>query len=219
MKSADTELIIDIRHSLLSAKQILKELLYYKTDTHWNRLGAAIAFAEFARLISDAVPELRWPPKTAYTVERIDVRQGGDLTNFLRLKDNFKDDDPSIAILEKETNTIRYDYATGKVAGEGGNPIIMTPDEPLLVVNSGALNDKKVLWLRDSFGEALSPFMVITFKEVLQLNWYHALREGGSFVGLVKKWNPDYVFITVVERQMDSDLFRRSVSRLIRDSK
>ncbi len=219
VKGADTDFIIDTRPSLLLAKQILNEPLYYKTDTHWNRLGAAIAFDEFARSIHDAEPELHWPSKAAYTVERIDVRQGGDLALFLRLLNILQDQEPSIAILQKKKNTVRYDYATGEVIGEGGNPEILDIDKPLLVVNIQALNNKKVLWLRDSFGNALSPYMAITFKEVMQLHWYHALKEDGSFVKLVEEWKPDYVFITVVERNVDSDLFRRSASMLLKDSK
>lgn len=76
------------------------------------------------------------------------------------------------------------------------------------VSSDDALNAAKILWLRDSFGLALAPFMAATFTEIVYLHWYDALAEGGRrFVELVKSWQPDYVFVTVVERQSRSELF------------
>ena len=52
--------------------------------------------------------------------------------------------------------------------------------------------------------------MAATFSETVQLYWQEALKPDGRFVELVEKWKPDYVFITVVERDSRSDLFSLS---------
>ena len=49
--------------------------------------------------------------------------------------------------------------------------------------------------------------MAATFSQTVQLHWDQALKPGGRFIDLVEKWKPDYVFITVVERDSRSPLF------------
>src|SRR6185312_9897473 len=48
--------IIDLRQTLLSKKAI--GLLYYKTDTHWNALGASIAYSTIMERIKNDIPDL-----------------------------------------------------------------------------------------------------------------------------------------------------------------
>ena len=62
----------------------------------------------------------------------------------------------------------------------------------------GALNNKKVLWLRDSFGSAMSQLMALTFSDVLEV--HNDMKLDARFAQLVEDWKPDYVFVTVVER-------------------
>jgi hypothetical protein len=67
-----------------------------------------------------------------------------------------------------------------------------------LVKSKNALNHKRVLWLRDSFGTAMEPYMAATFSETLQIHYKWVTPE--MFARLVNSYKPDYVFITVVER-------------------
>jgi len=83
---------------------------------------------------------------------------------------------------------------------------------PLLVRSKHALNHRKVLWLRDSFGTALSPFMAATFTETLQI--HYAALEPETLAGLVETYRPDYVFLTVVERDARGEWFRKPPARL-----
>ncbi len=43
---------VDLRKPLLAAKEKHSEPLYYKTDTHWNSLGAGIGFRAFAQQVA-----------------------------------------------------------------------------------------------------------------------------------------------------------------------
>ena len=65
---------------------------------------------------------------------------------------------------------------------------------------------QKVLWLRDSFGRAMSPLMAATFPEALQL--HYEVVDSKRFVQLIDAFKPDYVFISVVERETFSANFR-----------
>jgi alginate O-acetyltransferase complex protein AlgJ len=198
---------IDLRISLLAAKANHQEPLYYKTDTHWNFLGAGIAFRSFAQQIGTAAPELRWPLDKAYEVSHVVPRTGGDLANFLRLKADFAESEPIIYALDLPVETTQYDFDTKQVVHQGGNPTVGLQSKPLLIRSDGALNKKKVLWLRDSFGTAISPLMAATFSDVLQLDWDEEIKPGGRIIQLVEDWKPNYVFFTVVERSSRADWF------------
>lgn len=208
-------LYIDLRSQLLEAKTNQSADLYYKTDTHWNNLGAGVAFRAFAQQVSAAVPDLRWPSDAVYKFSGTVPRAGGGLARFLRLSANLVDHDSRIFVLDLPINTTHFDFDTKKIIYENcylANikcfPMMADgPRKPLLIKSEGALNKKKVLWLRDSFGTAMSPMMAATFSDVLQLHWDQAIKPGGRLVELVEDWKPDYVFFTVVERASRAEFF------------
>ena len=142
-----------------------------------------------------------------YEVSNVEPRGGGDLARLLRLKMDFSDSEPIIHVQNLPIETTQYDLDSNQVICRGGNPIVVSPHKPLLVTSDGALDNKKVLWLRDSFDTALAPFMTTMFTEGVQLHFHNALCLGGRFVDLVESWKPDYVFVTVVERSSRSDYF------------
>lgn len=198
---------VDLRAPLLEAKNTLPHALYYKTDTHWNAVGAAVGFRAFAQTIAISDPTIVWPSPTAYAIVETPLRKGGDLANFLRLSASLDDEEPVISASTLAITTTTIDFDSKKTLTKGANLPIKAPNTPILVESKGALNDKKVLWLRDSFGNSLSPLMAATFKNVIQLHWSEALKPGGRFQQLVDEWKPDYVFVTVVERAARSEFF------------
>ena len=201
-------LYVDLRGPLLAAKENQPSALYYKTDTHWNILGAGVAFRAFAQQVSAAAPDLRWPSNDVYDSSRAIPRAGGDLARFLRLSANLTDSEPVIRLQDLPVKTTHSDFDTKQIIHKDcylNNiecfPMIGPgPVRPLQVISEGALNNKKVLWLRDSFGTMMLPMMAATFSDVLQLQWAEAIKPGGRLVQLVEDWKPDYVFFTVVER-------------------
>lgn len=194
------DLFIDLRVPLLAAKKTHSEALYFKTDTHWNDLGAGVAFQAFAKQVGKAVPELKWPSEKTYEYTKTVTKDGGDLTNFLRLTANLSDEKPSINSENISVETTQIDFTTKQVLNKAKNPAVRASQKPLLVKSVGAINNKRVLWLRDSFGSALSPLMAATFSEVLQIHWHYTINQGDYFSKLVEEFKPDYVFVTVVER-------------------
>lgn len=198
---------VDFRKSLLAAKANQPEALYYKTDTHWNAFGAGIAFRVFAQQVGAAAPELRWPSETTYELSHVDPRGGGDLAKFLHLNAYLADSEPITRVPDLSVETTQFDFDTKQVIHHGGNPMVQAPKKSLLVKAEGALNNKKVLWLRDSFGTAMSPLMAATFSDTLQLHWEEGFKTPENFIQLIDKFKPDYVFFTVVERASRASIF------------
>jgi len=193
-------LYIDTRPALVAAKSQYSEPLYYKTYTHWNNLGAWVAFRTLAMELARNEVGLRWFSEQQISVSKVNERSGGDLAKFLWMKEILRDREVSIDIAsEHPIETEQYDFETGRLTFSGGNSRIDAPKHPLLVKSKHALNQRRVLWLRDSFGEAMSPFMAATFTETLQIHYGET--DPVRFAQLVDTYKPDYVFITVVERE------------------
>lgn len=211
-------LYFDTRAALKTAKSQFSESLYYKTDTHWNSLGAWVAFRAFEMEIALAEPGLRLLSDEHVHISKVDERQGGDLAKFLRLKETLRDSEVVVDInIEQSIETEQYDFETGRLILSGGNPQIHTAQRPLLVKSKHALNQKKVLWLRDSFGTAMAPFMAAAFTETLQLHYDRA--DPKLFARLVDTFKPDYVFVTVVERLARRKNFRSNPPLILSSGK
>lgn len=209
LANTDQNIYIDTRGVLKNAKSLFSEPLYYKTDTHWNSLGAWVAFNTLAMDMARFDSKLKLLSEQQVHISEVKKRNGGDLSGFLRLNDQLIDKEIIINIDNEKYSieTEQYDFDTGHLIFSGNNPKISSPKSPILVKSKNALNRKKVLWLRDSFGSSISPFMSATFSEVLQLHYNKANPE--YFAKLVNKFHPDYVFITVVERDSLSVLFQK----------
>jgi hypothetical protein len=199
MANVSRKIYVDTRPALKAAKSQFAKFLYYKTDTHWNSLGAWVAFRSFTMEFPPSETGVRWLSEQQVQVSRTDQRRGGDLANFLRMTEVLQDSEVNINIVtDKPVETKQYDFETGRLIKSGGNPRIDTPMRPLLVKAKNGLNRKRVLWLRDSFGAAIAPFMAATFTETLQVHYNVVNPE--RLVQLVDTYRPNYVFVTVVER-------------------
>jgi alginate O-acetyltransferase complex protein AlgJ len=198
---------VDPSQSLLQEKTKHTSPLYYQTDTHWNALGAGVAFQAFASQVSKRAPEIRWPDARAFELLNNPSREGGDLANLLRLSNTLSDRTAILRGPNTAITTVRLDFDTQSIRYQGGNPPFASTDKPILIESTGALNHKKVLWLGDSFGTELAPMMAMTFDRILFMHWDEGIRPGGRLAELVSQWKPDYVFFTVAERSLGNGLF------------
>jgi alginate O-acetyltransferase complex protein AlgJ len=200
-------LYFDPSQYLLREKSKHTSPLYYQSDTHWNALGARLAFQAFANQVGQRAPEIRWPNTQAFDLLNTPSRTGGDLANLLRLSNFLSDRSTILRGPSTMITTVRLDYDTQSIRFQGGNPPFASTDKPILIQSTGALNHKKVLWLSDSFGSELVPMMTMTFDRILFMHWDEGIRPGGRLAELVTQWKPDYVFFTVVERDLGNGLF------------
>lgn len=115
--------------------------LYHKLDSHWNNLGAMIAYRAMISEIVKADPELSLPDYSdaTYTKQKI---WDGDLSQMLY---------PALA--EKDEQLV---YDIGKTYSSA-RPIRSMED--LLINTSSETGSGELLMFRDSFANALIPFL------------------------------------------------------------
>jgi len=205
VNKADSKLFVNGLGALREAKQKYDVPLYFKTDHHWNGLGGWLAFNELAESLSRARPDLIFPSVEVSDHPKVVPWAGGDLAKFQRVRSLLKDqyvEMDMFASLPIE----QYDFNSGRLISVGSNLELGAPDKPLMVKSVKALNNKKVLWLRDSFGSVMSPYMMATFSDVLQMHYGVANSEFYSHI--FEKFNPDYVIVTVAERNSRIDYFQ-----------
>lgn len=171
--------------------------LYFKTDTHWNDLGA---FYGYQYIMSETLNENY--NKLAYDTKFTSIdHYGGDLARFLNITEYVSDTNISVANKFDE-KVIRINLATNEMSNENIQGKINNSEirEPIKVINKYAINTLKVLWLHDSFGGAMSPYMHLTFSEVTHQHYNYAFNDISKFEKLVKDVRPDIVILSGVER-------------------
>lgn len=197
----DRRIYFDTRPALKQAKAEFSYDLYYKTDSHWNPLGAYVAFRAFAEEFSRTDREFKWYPPQLTPQTIFSHWANGDLARLLRMKGKLQDDHVELRFPnQQESGDEAYYLETG---GHDVNPEDLT--HPVVVKSKYALNAKKVLWLRDSFGVRMTPVMSAAFAETLQI--YYLGTDPARLTQLVDAYQPDYVLLTTAERLSRSSWF------------
>ena len=128
--------VYDPTERLMSFKS--NRLLYYRTDTHWNLLGAYVAFEglrEYAK----------WPPLFPATFKNVPSKHG-DLVNIGGYT--------SFHIIDDDTFSLNDFH------------IQSSPSQDDTITTVQASSDKAVWVFGDSFTEALKPFIQAQFRTV-----------------------------------------------------
>lgn len=174
--------IINFRDVLDDAKNKYGINLYYPKDSHWNEVGAYLAFTDLASLMRKQ--GIRNVPVKGLRKNMIS-EDGYYVTDLNKLDQNMD---------------VRYkvDYLSGK---EG--KLSLQEDNGYFAVyeNSKAPVKKTVFMIRDSFGLALIPYFDKTFvKNIFAHNKYNKRQELDR---LVAEYKPDIMVDEVVERYFD----------------
>ena len=157
---------------------------YYKTDTHWNHLGAYVGARELLSELGIEVPEL-----ADVSVEYID-QYSGDLTGMMGL-----------------TKYLKYDgdYSVSGYANADDIQMEFVQDDlndPSKFVKYTTKNQdsRKLCVLRDSYMTAMTPYITSQFNEVVLLH------RGIYTPELLAEIDADVVVLQVVEREIESFL-------------
>ncbi len=81
--------VLDLRPALCRAKK--RQRVYHTTDTHWNALGAFVAYRQLARILAAWYPAVRPLPRAAFALLAADSR-GGDLARMVNLDDRLREE-------------------------------------------------------------------------------------------------------------------------------
>lgn len=202
--SASTQALSKLDFVVNPSEKLINSTLYsyYKTDTHWNQFGGYQAYEELVDKLSSS-RQLSGLEAVKLNDEdfNLEGRTGGDLSRFLMTQDldadfELRSDKASIGSLsqiDSAGNVIReWDHVPVTHAGAGA--------EPTYYVNPEALNKSRVLWVRDSFGASMSPYIHSTFENVLSVHANDADLETTKI--LIGDFRPDIVLFTLVERTL-----------------
>jgi hypothetical protein len=178
---------LDLRGPLLAAKAA--ERVYYRTDSHWNYLGAMVGYAALMREAVRLVPGLTISPaqRPAY-VPGVDYFSG-DLTQMLGLPEELREDD--VAPLGKILASPQTRCARRDMAAEAADTevyVYRCPNAPPLTA----------LVYRDSNAIPLIPMLAENFSRSTFIT------SAQLDVALVDRIKPDIVIEEMVERTLAS---------------
>tara|TARA_R110002124_G_scaffold54821_2_gene155605 strand:+ start:13872 stop:14990 length:1119 start_codon:yes stop_codon:yes gene_type:complete len=192
-------IFIDPRLAIINAKKNYPGNLYFKIDTHWNELGGWLGYLSLSKEVSKTIPELNWlEEKNIHINDKKNINKG-DLLRFLKINGLIKDHSIEIDIDSTQPITLEiYNLITKKKSIYNENIPVEIIEDPILVSSKNALNNTKVLWIRDSFGTAMSKFMATTFNEVVHV--HKGALNSDKLEKLVDEFKPEIVLVTTVER-------------------
>lgn len=178
--------VADVRNILLSKKTMGN--LYYKTDSHWNELGAYFGYYSLATKLEQAFPAIKPIELSKYNLlPSKDV--GGDLVYYLGLNKS---------AIEEETIHLKPKFDTLSN---------FTPSAPFVWVGNcnntftTHVNDEnlpKAVMFRDSYATNLMPFLSENFRELVYYEeWNYKLDKD-----LIDSEKPDIVIYELVEKNI-----------------
>lgn len=205
LQRADPRIVVDSRADLRAARSQPGPPLYLRTDSHWTARGAWVAYRALARAAAADNQGPAW-------LQEQDVRlrasrlPSGDLARLLDAHGGEEDAAAAADIAgARDAGRTFADAATDRVLGASAPIGVRAPRRPLRIRSPAALNAGRLLWVRDSFGSALLPYVAATFAEVIEVD-----REAISPAQLaefVRRFKPDSVLVSVAERNARATWF------------
>jgi alginate O-acetyltransferase complex protein AlgJ len=176
--------LIDLRPALQKARQ--KRDIYYKTNTHWNGYGAAIAYREILKKLSGDHPEIAAKHINDFTIKTgqpslhdIAALMGA---NHL-LETNY-----TVVPVENNVNWITYSSESLEI-----NPLAMR------VATSSHDKLPKLLMYYDSFGVPLIPLLAPHFSQSTFIP-NSSSYPGSRTFKQIEASKPDIIILEFVER-------------------
>lgn len=182
-KNSEVE-IIDSRTVLMENKE--QYTLYKKNDTHWNSLGAFLAYSEIANSLKKDSVDIEPMTLDHYSIQKI--TSGGDLANMLSMNDIILDENLILSPnFESEVRDVEVE--------KNGYP---NPDSLVAKENTSAQDHPKLLMFRDSFSTDMIPFLSENFSRSVYI-WDHVFN-----TEIIEKEKPDVVIYEIVERNIQT---------------
>lgn len=183
--------VLDLRPALVAAKA--RHVVYRKLDTHWNQLGAFVAYGRVVDALRAWRPQLR-----AASLDEFDLRhetRSGDLSKMLGLAEAYEEETP--VLVAKKPASARFTVgATGAVNDTGAREV------DVLVSESPAAPGLKVVMFRDSFASAVLPFLA---EHISRGTYVQAMGLEKFDERVVERERPDVVIQEFVERALMLD--------------
>jgi len=199
--------MLDLRNSLKASKKD-NILIYTKGESHWNNIGASIAYDNTINFINK---------KYKNNIQRVkyrimsNKRGKSPLSVMLKMKNPFNHEDNvyKIKTTAGKIEIVNIDKKTFDNDGEHKiikNKNIWSNTKFFLIKNKSALNNKKLLFLCDSFSATGDEYIgnsILynqTFRTIFKLDYHHI--KGHRLSNFVAKHKPNIVIYQIVERNL-----------------
>jgi hypothetical protein len=153
------------------------DFIYFKTDHHWTVRGAYQAYRAFcAKAGYDAVPLTSFKRHvrksflgSLYDITRDQrLKASGDSLEYFTLPIPVIGQRYPDRNLKKVTKT---DVVSERLGRAGSYLAFLGGDYPLTRIISGNRNGKKILMIKDSYGNAMAPFLALHYQEVFVIDY------------------------------------------------
>lgn len=182
-KNTDVKVIFPKEELLDAKKNNPKELLYFKNDSHWNYLGGYIGVQPLLELLGHKREDYK---QLSYSCvnEPLYLWNGYDLSNLLGLS----------KVLNKDENYYFPDCYDESVKYEGDARRSMDDFYGVVRSYSDASDPRKVFLMRDSYGEAIAPFIAGEFAQM------YSVHKNSFTLSQIEEEQPDIFIYEMVER-------------------
>ena len=167
-----------------------QQQLYFKTDTHWNDLGAFLGYQAAMSKLKDQLPDLQIVEQTQWN--RHEIVKNGDIAR-IGLESDYLGE-PSPALQAKQPCK---KLATENVSAFAQTPAYQARPKVLPQRTGCPARKHKAIVIHDSFGQFLKQFLSEQFAEVVYMPAY-------ELVGMepyIKDYAPDVVIDFRVDRR------------------
>ncbi|MDP2343647.1 MAG: DHHW family protein [Deltaproteobacteria bacterium] len=175
--------VVDV-HKALAAHA--GEDIFFRTDHHWTALGAYYAYAAFCAAAGLEAVELdtlekKQKPATLGSLYR--MTQNKVLKAHPDVVDYWPPSIGYTAVRYRDQDLKTAAKANFIVEGAKGYVVFLGGDDPMMVAKTDVKNGRKGLLVKNSFGNALAPFLLHNFEELTVVDYrYYA----GNLATLVK---------------------------------
>ena len=158
---------VPLLSALLAHKE---EPIYYKTDHHWTTLGAYYGYVAFCETAG-----LTPLPLEAFNIETVSSSFYGSLFS----KGNFtfaspdtlqifslKDEVPVTVTYESTGKTTDSLYVYEHLNTKDKYSVFLDSNHPLLRIQTGTKNGRKLMIVKDSYAHCLVPFLISHYEEI-----------------------------------------------------
>ncbi len=188
--------LVDFRADLRAASE--EDAVFTPVNSHWTDWGGYIGWKTYA-----ACHEAMYPSGEALWVPEVEsVRSTGSSTSTGR--SGWKMPSRSGRFRSSRTSSFRVEVVSASGATEvEGEAVVDLSILPVTTKTEGAHSAQTALILRDSMGNALSPYWGQQFAETRQLaHRYDDWSSPPNFRALVDQYRPDVVIVQLAERHL-----------------
>ena len=138
--------VIYVYDDMMAARQQIAQNIWYKLDTHWNKLGAYIGAQALLEQLGIDLPKADSDQVAIVMGEET----AGDLANMMNLNDMLKHRDHEYCVTGYDTHNVQ---------------ILAQDYQKALLFKAENADPRRLYLLRDSFGNNLAPILASQFND------------------------------------------------------